>query len=169
MSCIGVFFALSPREVAAIEAFDSDEARLGYLKDEVEALFFDGRPDDMAEVDKSWDAMHRALANGLCDFEGGDYPLNHAVLSGKLLYANADNYIMSLKTPQQVKDIAAALARITEEVFRDRYDAINVEDYGPEFFGDDDFDYTWSYFQDVRNLYARAAQEGKAVLFTADQ
>jgi hypothetical protein len=34
---------------------------------------------------------------------------------------------------------------------------------------DEDFQYTWDYFQEVRNLYTRASQEGRFVLFTADQ
>jgi hypothetical protein len=35
--------------------------------------------------------------------------------------------------------------------------------------GDEDFAYTWEWFQDVRRLYQRAAAEGRHVLFTADQ
>jgi hypothetical protein len=52
--------------------------------------------------------MHRTLADGELAWEGGDYPLNHTVLAGRLLYTG-DDYIMSLKTPAQMKDVAAAL------------------------------------------------------------
>ena len=34
---------------------------------------------------------------------------------------------------------------------------------------EEDFGYTWSYLEDVRQLYALAAEQGRYVLFTADQ
>lgn len=75
---------------------------------------------------------------------------------------------MSLKTAQQVRDIAAALPGITETDFRRRYDAIDPKSYGFPL-TDEDFRYTWDWFQAVRDLYTRAAQAGRFVLFTADQ
>jgi Domain of unknown function (DUF1877) len=75
---------------------------------------------------------------------------------------------MSLKTPQQVRDIAAALPAITEEEFRRRYFVIDVDSYGSPL-SDQDFGYTWEWFQGVRELYSRAARDGRYVLFTADQ
>jgi hypothetical protein len=96
-----------------------------------------------------------------------DYPLNHTVLAGELLYTDSD-YIMSLKTPEQVRDIATALTGISEADFRRRYDAINAKSYGFPL-SDEDFRYTWDWFQGVRDLYSRAAKEGRFVLFTADQ
>jgi len=89
------------------------------------------------------------------------------VLAGKLLYTEGD-YLMSLKTPAQVQAISAALADLTEADFRARYDAIDASSYGFDL-DDEDFAYTWSWFQDVRDLYRRAAAEGRYVLFTADQ
>ncbi len=111
--------------------------------------------------------MHRALSDGQLSWDGGEYPLNHTVLAGELLYTDSD-YIMSLKTPNQVRDIAAALPAITEEEFRRRYSAIDAESYGSPL-SDEDFRYTWDWFQGVRDLYTRAAKEGRFVLFTADQ
>jgi len=75
---------------------------------------------------------------------------------------------MSLKTPRQVRDIAAALPAITEEEFRQRYFAIDAESYGFPL-SDEDFHYTWDWFQGVRDLYTRATREERFVLFTADQ
>ena len=62
-------------------------------------------------------------------WDGGEYPLNHVVLAGELLYGETD-YLMSLKAPQQVRDIAAALLAITEAEFRRRYFAIDAKSYG---------------------------------------
>jgi hypothetical protein len=75
---------------------------------------------------------------------------------------------MTLKTPAQVRDIANGLRAFTEAQFRARYDAIDRDSYGADL-TDEDFEYTWHWFQIVRDLYLRAALEGRHVLFTADQ
>src|SRR2546425_686521 len=156
MSCLGVHFALTEKDVAHLRSLADEQARLDHLKEVIEESYFREHPGLEAESDKSWDGMHRALADGELTWDGGDYPLNHAVLAGELLYTGSD-YIMSLKRPEQVRDIAAALPGITEADFRRRYFAIDAESYGvplPE----DDFRYTWDWFQGVRKLYTRAAQ-----------
>jgi hypothetical protein len=111
--------------------------------------------------------MHRVLADGKLTWTGGSYPLNHTVLGGELLYTQ-DDYIVSLKSPQQVQDVAAALTQITEAEFRRRYYAIDSASYGMDL-SEEDYSYTWEWFQDVRRLFLRAAAEGRSVLFTADQ
>jgi hypothetical protein len=121
----------------------------------------------LAQSDKSWDAMHRTLADGELTWDGGAYPLNHVVLGGELLCTQPD-YIISLKSPQQVREVASALPAITAAEFRRRYFAINEDSYGfPK--SQEDFEYTWERFQGVRDLFLRAAQDGRFVLFTADQ
>lgn len=167
MSCLGVHFALSDEDVAALRAIDDEEERLDFLQEEIEERYFDAGDGFCAESDKAWDAMHRALADGELTWDGGDYPLRHAVLAGELLYTD-DDYIMSLKTPAQVKDVAAALAGIDEAEFRRRYFAINAGSYGFPL-TEEDFAYTWDWFQGVRDLYAAAARANRHVLFTADQ
>jgi hypothetical protein len=101
-------FALLPEEAAALEAIDDEGGRPEHLQNEIEVRYFESARDYLAQSDKSWDAMHRTLADGELAWEGGDYPLNHTVLAGRLLYTG-DDYIMSLKTPAQMKDVAAAL------------------------------------------------------------
>jgi hypothetical protein len=167
MSCLGVHFALTEKEVEHLRSFDDEQERLSHLQEVIEDSYISEESLFAAESDKSWDAMHRTLADGEMSWDGGDYPLNHAVLAGELLYTDSD-YIMSLKTPQQVRDIAAALPAVTEAEFRRRYFAIDPESYGMPL-SEEDFEYTWDWFQGVRDLYTRAAQEGRFVLFTADQ
>jgi len=168
VSCLGVHFALSKEDLDALLAFESDDERLEFLQEEIEERYFQDEDGGWkAESDKSWDAMHRLLADGSLDPNGGTYPLNHAVLGGRSLYGD-DDFIVSLKTPEQVRDIAAALAALTIEQARERFDAIDPDDFGMDL-GDDGFDYTWDWFEGVRALYARAATAGPAVVFTADQ
>ena len=89
------------------------------------------------------------------------------MLAGELLYTESD-YIMSLKSPKQVKDVASALASVSRDDFRKGYFKINPKEYGLPV-TEEDFGYTWEWFQNVRELYQRAAGEGRFVLFTADQ
>ncbi len=167
MSCLGVHFALTKEEVEALKAIKDEEQRLDHLKEVIEVNYFNNHQELMAESDKAWDAMHRALADGQLTWGGGEYPLNHVVLVGESLYSDSD-YIISLKTPQQVQDIAGVLPGITEADFRRRYFAIDAKSYGFPL-SDEDFGYTWEWFQNVRELYLRAAKEHRYVLFTADQ
>jgi hypothetical protein len=55
---------------------------------------------------------------------------------------------MSLKMPAQVKDVAAALAGLDEAEFRRRYKRIDIACYDGQV-GDEDFAYSWDWFQDV--------------------
>lgn len=167
MSCLGVHFALSETDVAALRAFDDDQERLSFLQENLEERYMAEPKTYAAESDKSWDAMHRALSDGKLSWDGGAFPLNHAVLGGESLYTG-DDYIMSLKTPAQVQVIASALRELTQEDFRARYNRIDRDSYDSEL-GDEDFAYTWDWFQEVRALFSRAAAEKRHVLFTADQ
>lgn len=168
MPCRGVHFALTEAEVEALRRIDDEQERLEFLASQIEEQYFGEEYEEyLAESDKAWDAMHRALSDGSTAWDGGEYPLNHVVLAGESLY-DAPDYVMSLKSPSQVRDIAAALPAIDKEQFRQRYLAIDVADYGLLLSGDD-FEYTWEYFEVVRRLYLKAASESRYVLFTVDQ
>jgi hypothetical protein len=166
MGGLGVHFALPEEEVNKLRSLLDEEERLDFME-VIEEKYFNDYPNFKAESDKAWDAMHRVLADGELTWDGGDYPLNHVVLAGELLYSQ-DDYIISLKSPSQVKDINEALQHLDEEEFRKRYYAIDPESYGFPL-SEEDFGYTWEWFQSVRELYKIAAKEGRYVLFTADQ
>ena len=167
MSCLGVHFALSEPEAAHLRSLADEDTRLEHVHEVIEEKYFGDEPELKAESDKAWDAMHRALTDGRLAYDAGEYPLGHAVLAGELLYTRPD-YIVSLKTPRQVRDVAVALAPITEQDFRERYFMIDVISYGLPL-SEEDFGYTWDRFQAVRDLYARAAEQGRYMLFTVDQ
>jgi len=167
MSCLGVHFSLSEKEVHKLKSFKKDDARLEYLQEDIEETYMDEHEDRTAQTDKSWDAMHRALADGDLSYKTGPYPLRLTVIGGEPIYSAGD-YIMSLKTPSEVQDVATALSAITKEDFRKRYDTIDEGKYGfPR--TDEDFDYTWEWFTGVVTFYQKAAEEKRWVLFTADQ
>jgi hypothetical protein len=164
MSCLGVHFVLTDADVATLIDLESDEARLAYVRDVLEERELGGP--GAAESDKAWDAMHRVLADGELTLEGGEYPLSHVVLGGQSLY-DGEDFLMTLKTADEVRDIAQALRELSEEEFRLRYAGLGADYDGDA--GEDDLVYTWEWFQGVRDLYLLAAESGKSVLFTADQ
>lgn len=166
MSCLGVLFSLDPAQAAALRATPED-GRVEHVQEVLEEELWRAEPDRGQELDKAWDAMHRALTDGDLGYANGEYPLSHAVLGGEPLYSG-DDYVISLKTPAQVRDVAAALAAVTPERLRAGYDAIDPAAYGTEL-SDEDFAYTWDWFGGVVEFYRRAAAAGRAVIFTADQ
>jgi hypothetical protein len=88
MSCLGVHFALTETEVAKLKSMRDEQDRLEYLTEEIEEQYLAGDKQFAAESDKSWDAMHRVMSDGKLTWDGGEYPLNHVVLAGELLYTD---------------------------------------------------------------------------------
>jgi hypothetical protein len=160
----GVHFALTQAEARVLLKLSSEQERFDHLRDEIDGRYLQEPATYAAESDEAWEAMHRALADGHLTQDGGTYPLNHAVLAGKLL-SGENERILSLKTPAQVRDIAEALEALTEEQFGQRYLAIDASEYGTHI-EDHDLAYTWEWFLAVRDLYRLAANEGRYVLFT---
>ena len=167
MSCLGVHFALTEEEVSKLCSFNDEQARLNHLKEVIEEVYFEKYENYLAESDKSWDAMHRALADGELTWDGGKYPLNHTVLGGEILYTQTD-YIMSLKTPSQVIEVSKSLQNLDETQFKKLYNKINPKTYSVDL-SQEDLDYTWEWFKNVRTLFQHASKDNRYVLFTADQ
>jgi hypothetical protein len=167
MGCLGVHFALDEETVRRLKGFGEEQARLQYLQEELEDDYFDSHEEWFAETYKSWDAIHRSLTDGELGWDNGSYPLNHVILGGELLYTQ-DDYIMSLKTPAQVRDVAEALKGITEERFKAAYFRIDPDSYCFPV-SEEDFEYTWSWFEKLVVFFGRAAAAGRYVLFTASQ
>ena len=169
MSCLGVLFALNKWQLDALRA----APRPG-LPDTIAATieedFFDHHREDLCQLDKSWDAMHRALTGGALRF-GGSRPLSGVILGGEVLYGNRtgeEDYIAVLKHPDKVRKTLEAMEKLTEEALRKRYFAIPQEDYGFPLSAED-FKYTYNYFRTSLPFWRWAAARGRYVLFTADQ
>lgn len=163
MGALGVHFALSDEESRRLLAAEDRDAVLAVVE-EVEERWDEGW---LVQSDKAWDAMHRCLSNGTLYYDEGEYPLNRTVLGGKHL-TDGDDYVVSYVAPNEVKDVAAALAPMTPEEFRKRYDAIDPDEYDGAL-GQEDFDFTWGALVDVRGLFKKAADAGRSVVFTVEQ
>jgi hypothetical protein len=94
MSCLGVHFALTDEDATALLHKATNADRLEFVQEHIEERYFNDEDIYIAQSDKAWDAMHRALAAGPLRYEDGDYPLSLAVIGGDALY-DEDDYIMS--------------------------------------------------------------------------
>jgi hypothetical protein len=160
-----MFFALTAEQEAALMATrDDDEVRAFVW--EVEMGDWDGEPLD-CETDKAWDAMHRCLSDGTLGSGRGMSPLDMAVLGGGHHY-EGEEYVVAHVRANEVVQVAAALEAVDEAWMRQRYNRIDPLDY-QGVLGDEDFEYTWDWFTQVRDFYRKAAAAGRAVIFTVDQ
>jgi len=167
MGCLGVLFSLDDKTVSKLKSFNSDADRLDFLQEDIEETIMSNEPERFAEFDKSWDALHRSLTDGKLEWTNGVYPLNHVILGGQQIY-HEDDYIMSLKTPEQVEKISEAIVTISEEDLRKGYNKIDSKDYGFDL-TDEDYEYTWTWFKSSLEFWKKAASEKRFVLFTVDQ
>ena len=162
MRCLGVHFAIGAEEAKRLLDAEDDDQLVEIVKEEIEEAW------ELAfETDKAWDALHRCLSNGTLNSDEGEPPLNRVFFGGRTLNTEAD-YFVVLVTPPEVKEIAAALAKLTEDWLRERYFKVPFPDYQGEK-SDEDWDYTLDHFEGLPEFFARAASGDRYVIFTVDQ
>jgi hypothetical protein len=157
----GVHFALTNSQSQAVLTADDDDELMSVIA----AIEEEWNEEYLAQSDKAWNAIHRCLTDGSLLYESGQYPLNHCICGGQQLYSGED-YTISFISAVQAKDVSAALSQITESWLREQYFSIPQDDYGV--LSDNDFQYTWMWFQEVRDFYKKASDEDRAVIFTVD-
>ena len=162
MASRGVFFALTGAQEAALMATRGDDE----VRSFVEEIESEWDEDWLCEADRAWDAMHRCLSDGTLGSGRRASALDMAVLGGGHHYGGGE-YLAYLRA-DEVAEVAKALDPVTEEWMRERYYRIDPADY-QGVLNDDDFEYTWEWFGDVREFYRRAAAAGRPVIFTIDQ
>ncbi len=159
MSGRGVLFALDDDELARLGEARSDRDVLAIVGE------LEERWENACELDRAWDAIHRALTDGRLTPGNGRPPLSHAILGGTVL-VSSDVAIVSVKGPDDVVAIAEALAPWDAARFRVAYQRIDRSDYGE--LDDEDLTYTLAWFERVAPFFASAAREERAVLFAVD-
>jgi len=163
MSARAVHFAVTTAQAKALLAARSDRKLMAL----VEAIEEAWEEPFVAETDKAWDAIHRCLTDGSLLYVSGEYPLNHCICGGRQLH-RGQGYTVSFVSARQVKDVAAALAKVTRTWMRKRYDQIDPGEYDEVEMGEEDFAYTWENMLGLRRFYKKAATAGRAVVFTVD-
>ncbi len=161
MACRGVHFALTPDEAEKVASADDDDDLMATIE-EVEDRW---DRDWLVETDKAWDAIHRCLTGGTLEY--GPTPLHKCVL-GEANRHEGDGYIVNLLGTEEVKEVAAAIGFIDEAWMRGAYFAIDPGEYDTDT-SEDDFEYTWDNFRELRQFFEKAAVHDRAVVFTVDQ
>lgn len=163
MACRGAFFAITDEDEARLLAAESDEDVLHIVQEEIEERWDE---DWLQETDKAWDAMHRTLADGTLE-GSGDTPLDKCVPGGRQLH-QGDDYIISFLTAAEVREVAEAIKGLDQDWMRRKYSQIDCRDYEVGL-SEDDFEYTWEWFQGVQAFYQKAAAGNRPVIFIVDQ
>ena len=164
MACRGVFFALSASQREHLLGLKSDAERLGYIQEDIEAAWDEAH---LCETDKAWDAIHRCLTDGNLTIAPATNPLGKLILGGRQLHSDTETYIVNLVEANELPEILGALEGVTKESMEARYDQLEDSDY--EEFSDEDWEYTWDNFSEIRDFIARAARENRSLIFTVDQ
>ena len=164
MGCRGVHFALNEVQYKRVISARSDNELVDIIQEDIEEAWDE---DWLHETDKAWDAIHRCLTDGKLSFDNGKSPLSTVVIGGNNLY-KGDDYIISLVPPENVRSVAELLASIDKAKLKEGYELIDQSDYDGEI-GEEDFEYTWEWFKGLPKLFSKAAEAGRAVIFTVDQ
>ena len=170
MACRGVYFALTKEEEEKILNYSDDNSVIEFIQEEIEEKWDE---EWLQETDKAWDAMHRCLTDGTLTCKGKNL-LEKFVLGGKQMHMDS-SYIVSYITNDEVKALSSAIAKITKNDMKKKYFSlkkkwlfIDLTDYdGP--INEDDFNYTWDYFNMTREFFMKVANTDRSIIFTVDQ
>ncbi len=117
----------------------------------------------LLELGTTWDGIHRCLTEGTLAPDGGEAPVNHAILGGKQLL-RTDDYSVSFVRPDMTPYVADAVGEVRYDDFHKKYLAIDPQDYGRAL-TEKDFEKIWIAFQQLVLFYETGAQDLSAVLF----
>jgi hypothetical protein len=163
----GTFYAVTPEEAEQLLSLVGNDAELSCQVLELHSIERQKKR-FIAPVDHAWEILHRCLSDGSVHTVGkGETPLARCVLGGKSLYGGKD-YIVCYVAPEQAAEAAIALDEIDQQWLINRYKNLHAAGYIGRL-DNEDFEYTWDNFTNMRNLYTKAAADGRAVVFVTDQ
>jgi len=165
MTARGAHFAIEEDDARRLLAAVGDDERLQEIV--VEEIEESSDRQHQFDHDKAWDALHRCFGDGTLNAGTGERPLNLCFFGGRMLNQESFDFVVLLE-PSEVREVAAALAPVTESWLRKRYDSLDFLDYH-QGKSDEDFRYTWTSFDGLPEFFSRAAREGRWVIFTMSQ
>lgn len=135
------------------------------MLEHIEEDLWSESPEIGFETDKAWDGIHRCLTDGT--LAPGEGPLSKFILGGKSIH-EGDDYIICVVSPEEAGTAAVAAREIDEADFRERYSRLSQEqtEWEPS---DEDFEYTWGWFENLPKFFADAAAQGRWIVVSIDQ
>ena len=139
--------------------------------DDVEAIVFTqdrSAKQRQVDLDKAWHGIHWLLTG---DAWAGEPPLAWAILGGEAISDDDDMEYGPARVvkPEQVREVAAALAALDDDALARRYDpaAMDAQQIYPGIWtrdGQAALDYLRYYFHILARFYSEAAERGDAAL-----
>lgn len=153
----GVLFAIEDEELGQLGEAETDDDVLRIVES-IEARW--SRP---LELDRAWDTIHRVLSDAGDGERGRRAPLRSAILGGTVL-VDDERALVTVKGPDEVTDIARALAEWNAERFRRAYLRLHPGDHE-----EDELVYCLAWFDGIPSFYAAAARTESAVLLSIER
>lgn len=162
MARLGMFYAITDEALEQLKAQDIDEM-YDYMLEEIEEELFN--TSESFEINKAWEGVQFCLGEGTWN-EENKVPYN-VVFGGELILDHND-YVISLKKPEVIKDIVAYLeANNLQETIKNNFDKIPEEDFTlPKNENCCDFLLEWS--KGLLEFYKNALEKQLNVIFTVD-
>ena len=162
MACLGVLYALTDAELAALCARPEEE-RYEYMLEEIEERLL--RTPRGYELDKAWQGIQLCLGRGKWS-ERNRAPLN--ILVGGEFLVDTEEDLISLKNHDDVRRIVDYLQRHeVKDIIRKNFPKVEADSSGlPAYVTD--LDYLLSNAEGLLPFYEYALKEQLQVIFTVD-
>jgi hypothetical protein len=119
-------------------------------------------------MDKAWEPIHRCLTGdfqptGYFDVDAGERPLKLCVMGGEHLLSEGQRTLV-LVSAEDVPAVAAALANVTKDWFRERF--FSLPDAQFHTIDEEACEWAWAEFEQLPPFFAKVAETGRAVMCT---
>ena len=162
MARLGMFYAITDEALEQLKAQDIDEM-YDYMLEEIEEELFN--TSESFEINKAWEGVQFCLGEGTWNEEN---KVPHNVVFGGELILDHNDYVISLKKPEVIKDIVAYLeANNLQETIKNNFDKIPEEDFTlPK--NEDCCDFLLEWSEGLLEFYKNALDNQLNVIFTVD-
>ena len=153
--------ALDKDEAKQVFGRRTDQEKHRFLSELFESLKDSHRCCESGDL---WNLLHRCLAGGTLQPDGGEYPLNQCVLGGRPLTTSSDQVTLMVR-PDLIPHLVERLADVSKDWLREQYERIDPSEYELEK-SEEEFERVWTCLEAVRDFFGRAALDRRAVVFT---
>ena len=162
MARLGMLYAITDEALGQLEAQDIDQM-YDYMLEEIEEELFN--TSEGFEINKAWEGVQFCLGKGAWN-EENKVPYN-VVFGGELILDHND-YVISLKKSEVIKDIVAYLeANNLQETIKNNFDKIPEEEYTlPK--DEDNLTFLLDWSEGLLEFYKNALDKQLNVIFTVD-
>ena len=162
MARLGMLYAITDEALEQLKTQDIDKM-YDYMLEEIEEELFN--TSEGFEINKAWEGVQFCLGKGAWN-EENKVPYN-VVFGGELILDHND-YVISLKKPEVIKDIVAYLeTNNLQETIKNNFDKIPEEEYTlPK--DEDNLTFLLDWSEGLLEFYKNALDKELNVIFTVD-